>query len=173
MIRADSKRGFTLIEMMVVVAIIALLASVVLVFGDQARITARNTQRLQLVSDYRVALDLAYDANGKFPKTVGLYPLSDACLGTYPSGTCWSGFVYEEAAVDAVLNPYIPSAAEYPAVGLGGADGLLYASTGLDDYDLTWMLEGINKNCAPGRVQNGNYFGTGNTFCEFERNPAH
>jgi prepilin-type N-terminal cleavage/methylation domain-containing protein len=173
MICNRSKAGFTLIEMMVVIAIISLLASIILVGVDQARVTARNAQRMQQVSDYKVALELVYDAKGYFPGTFG-NPFNYACLGTYASGHCWAGLMSEVPAIDSALAPYIPSPAPYPDVGLSGFDGILYTSIGstvTPDYDLTWILEGVNRDCYPGRQQNPDYLGKGITYCEFERTP--
>jgi prepilin-type N-terminal cleavage/methylation domain-containing protein len=59
--------GFTLIELLVVVSIIGLLASVVLASLNQARIRARDTKRIAEVGAILTALSLFYDEHGRYP----------------------------------------------------------------------------------------------------------
>ena len=156
---------------MVVVSIIVLLASVVLVSADQARLSARNSQRSSIVQSYKVALELAYDANGMFPRTTGLgYPGDQVCLGVYPTGNCWYSSFVPEAAVQAAVSPYVPSPSPMPELGVLPRNGLVYYSPTNDDYCLAWILEGTNKDCTPGDVVDSN--SSGATYCKFERVPA-
>ncbi len=164
-------KGFTLIELLVVMSIIFLLASVTLVLADQARLNARNAQRSSIVQSYKVALELAYDANGMFPRTTGLgYAGDQVCLGVYPTGTCWYGGFTPQTAVQAAVSPYVPSPSPMPELGVTPRNGLVYYSPTNDDYCLAWILEGTNKDCAPGQAISGN--SGGDTYCQFERVPA-
>ena len=61
------KRGFTLVELLVVISIIGLLSSVVLSVLTTTRAKARDTQRIQALGEMRKALLLYYDTNGKYP----------------------------------------------------------------------------------------------------------
>jgi len=71
----SSKKGFTLIEVLLVVAIIAILAGIVILAINPSKQLAdtRNDQRR---SDVRTILDAAYqyaiDNNGTLPTTIGL-----------------------------------------------------------------------------------------------------
>ena len=65
-------RGFTLIELMVVITIIGLLASAVLAGLASARSKARDAQRIQAVKELQKALELYRNGNG------GNYPCSTA-----------------------------------------------------------------------------------------------
>ncbi len=77
--RRTKHTGFTLIEVMVVITIVGLLATVVLAAMTDARAKARDTQRVQMVKELQKALELYRNANG------GDYP----CAAAMPA--CVSG----------------------------------------------------------------------------------
>ncbi|MFA6520904.1 MAG: type II secretion system protein [Candidatus Gracilibacteria bacterium] len=87
-----SKKGFTLIEVLLVVAIIAILAGIVILAINPSKQLAdtRNDQRR---SDVRTILDAAYqysiDNNGTMPVTIGLSP-TEICRSNV---TCTGGLV--------------------------------------------------------------------------------
>ena len=66
----EAIRGFTLIEVLVVIAIISLLSSVVFVSLSQARVKARDSKRVQDLVQLRNALELYYSKNGRYPPRV-------------------------------------------------------------------------------------------------------
>jgi prepilin-type N-terminal cleavage/methylation domain-containing protein len=61
------KKGFTLIEILIVVAIIAILASVVLVGLAPAQQSGRDARRLSDLREAQNALELYYNAKGVYP----------------------------------------------------------------------------------------------------------
>lgn len=63
-------KGFTLIELLVVIAIIGILSSVVLASLNSARQKGRDAKRISDVKQIQLALELYYDANGKYPNVV-------------------------------------------------------------------------------------------------------
>jgi len=75
-----STRGFTLIEMLIVITIIAVLASMILVGMGGARAKARDARRIGDLHNVQNALELYYANNGTYP------------TGTYNSPTEWDTF---------------------------------------------------------------------------------
>lgn len=65
-------KGLTLVELLVVVSIISLLSSVVLGALSTARQKAQDTRRLSDMHQMQIALDLYYDAFGRYPDSDGL-----------------------------------------------------------------------------------------------------
>ena len=60
-------KGFTLIEMLIVITIIALLASIILVGMGSARAKARDSRRIADLHNVQNALELYFSKNGKYP----------------------------------------------------------------------------------------------------------
>lgn len=103
----QSQRGFTLIELMVVIAIIGFLASTVLASLSSARSSARDAGRLSDIKQLQIALELYRNANN------GLYP-------TNPT----SSQVVNMNSGTANITPYISPIPKDPTYT--GANGYLY-----------------------------------------------
>ncbi len=69
MFLSNTKRGFTLIEILVVIAIIGILSSVVLASLATSRAKARDARRIADLEEVKKALELYYDSNGAYPPT--------------------------------------------------------------------------------------------------------
>lgn len=65
----SSQRGYTLIEMLIVVSIIALLSGAILASVRQGRIKARDAKRKSDLRQIQTALALYYDTYGNYPVT--------------------------------------------------------------------------------------------------------
>src|SRR6056297_2839321 len=63
------KKGFTLIELMVVVAIMGLLAALAVISLNNARARARDARRISDVKQVQTALELYYLDNHQYPDT--------------------------------------------------------------------------------------------------------
>lgn len=59
--------GFTLIEMLVVAAIISLLSSIIISSVNEARAGARDAQRQSDLNSLRTGLAIYFDRNGSYP----------------------------------------------------------------------------------------------------------
>jgi len=73
------QRGFTLVEMLVVIAIIAILASIFLVGLQGFRGSAYDARRLSDVTNIQSKLELYYNQHGDYPDN-----LKDPDLGSLP-----------------------------------------------------------------------------------------
>ena len=65
------KKGFSLIELLIVIAIMAILGSLALGAFSTARKQGRDTTRKADLAQYKVALEQYYTANGSYPTTGG------------------------------------------------------------------------------------------------------
>ncbi len=70
-------RGFTLIEMLIVVAIIGILATFVLLGVGPTRVRARDARRISDLHQVQTALELYYGKNGVYPGTSDWQGLSN------------------------------------------------------------------------------------------------
>lgn len=100
-----SKRGFTLIELMVVIAIIGLLATIITASLGSARAKSRDARRVADIRIIQTALQLYRNDNGMFPKNIYCPSSGGAspCGSTPPLNGLWPTYI---AAV-----PKDPSAA--------------------------------------------------------------
>ena len=64
-----NKKGFTLIEILIVVAIIGILASVVLVGLGPLQRQGRDARRISDLKQVQTGLELFYNRNGSYPPT--------------------------------------------------------------------------------------------------------
>ncbi len=89
----NGKQGFTLIEILIVVAIIAILASVVLVGLGPAQQAGRDARRLSDLHQVQNGLELYYNKCGFYPGTAA----AGACTATNNAAT--NGYADMSAAV--------------------------------------------------------------------------
>jgi prepilin-type N-terminal cleavage/methylation domain-containing protein len=84
-----SKKGFTLIELTVVVAIIGLLAAVLFANFNEARMQARDKVRMTSLKEVQLALELYKAQNGVYPAQ-GCGSPASSNLATYSTWR-WAG----------------------------------------------------------------------------------
>jgi len=84
MFRRSSNRGFTLVEVLVAIAIIGALASVVMVSSGDSRAKARDVERNTEFDQVQIALRLFAEANGRYPDASDGVCTNDQSFG--PSG---------------------------------------------------------------------------------------
>jgi len=70
-LRKSFKEGFTLVELMVVIAIIGILATMLLLQLGTARAKARDAKRIADINQIRTAIEMFYDDNsGRYPTDI-------------------------------------------------------------------------------------------------------
>ena len=82
--RVSVARGFTLVELMVVVAIITLLTSLIMVNFVQTRGSARDGKRLSDLSQIQLALEQYFDRCSVYP--LKIYPTAGSDMTTINNG---------------------------------------------------------------------------------------
>lgn len=137
-----SKKGFTLIELMIVVVILAVLAAAVVprLAGrtQQARI---STAKMDISGNISVALDLYELDNGRYPSTEqGLSALITKPSSS-PTPTNWNGPYLKKRPTDPWGNEY-----KYASPGTHNNDYDLYSlgpdgTEGSDDDITNWEAE--------------------------------
>lgn len=97
MINKNNQSGFTLIEILIVVAIVGMLATVVFTSLSQARAKARDSKRKEDLVQLQKALEIYYNTNNGYPNT------NDTWWGA--TGSCGGSHGYSGA------TGYIPGLA--------------------------------------------------------------
>lgn len=165
--KGSAKQGFTLVELLVVLAIIGLLAVLAVIALNNARQKARNTKRNADIRQYVTAFELYYDSSSSYPY-IGS-PNAIRCLGDYDDNNCWqSGNRSESSAINNALAIYI---SQLPAGDLACLwEGYVYGhNTGLNPVlrYIEWFLEGTSRSCGVGQMQSANYQSSGCTLCRY------
>ena len=121
-----TSRGFTLLEMLVVIAIIGALVAIGYAALGEARAKARDTQRKTDLQMMQIALRLYAEQYGRYP--------DQGCVG-YAAGpgdnSSWGGCTAEEYAVGLAPN-FIPTLPKDPNQEYDIGRGFIYLSNGVD-----------------------------------------
>ncbi|MEI6396651.1 MAG: type II secretion system protein [Candidatus Taylorbacteria bacterium] len=129
-IRPFFDRAFTLIELMVVVAIIALLTGIIMTNLMQSKSKSRDTQRISDISQIQVALGLYFDRCNQFPSSLAIAENN----GNSSGGVCTAGITLG-SYISKIPSP--PSSGETYGYGLNGEN---------TDYVLHTSLENANPS---------------------------
>jgi prepilin-type N-terminal cleavage/methylation domain-containing protein len=89
----SSKSGFTLIELMVVLAVIAILITITIVIYGRVIRTARISKRAQDLAEVEKALGLYVSKNNSYPTTSGSYQSECASWGGVAADSVVPGLV--------------------------------------------------------------------------------
>lgn len=103
--KQTKKRGFTIVELLIVIVVIAILAAVTVVGYSGIQSQAKNTTFLAAMDAYEKAMRLYYAAYGTFPSTrldSGVY--EQTCLGEDFVAT--AGFSEGKCFSDAMIDSY-------------------------------------------------------------------
>lgn len=149
--RADTHKGFTIVELLIVIVVIAILAAITIVAYNGVQQRAKNSQVVSGVNAYIKALHLYKVDNGSYPS------INNPCLGAgYPEDQCWqgdSGVRSVNSTFDTVLGDYMKTkptlATTRFSIGIGNnmRAGAVY-STG--PSRIVYYLQGAGQNCGIG-----------------------
>jgi prepilin-type N-terminal cleavage/methylation domain-containing protein len=114
-----NQRGFTIIELLIVIAIIAILAGLVLNNFQGAQARARDTHRTTDINTLHSQLEVYFNDNGAYPQTftAATFPGMDAQALVDPDGNSIviNAAVANEAAANAVAAPTTNNEYQYIA----------------------------------------------------------
>lgn len=148
----STRGGFTIVELLIVIVVIAILAAITVVAFNGAQERARNAKTIAAVKDY-IKLYSSYAVDYDVYPGTGNY-----CLGTgYPGGLCWDNRTYTEstAANTGLLNytkslPNPSTARVYRNATDGYRAGILF----VNNNTLRYQLEGVDTQCGlPGATR--------------------
>ncbi len=118
------RRGFTLLELLVVISIIALLTSTILASTSVAHRKADDTRRYDDIHEVKLALENYYSSHAAYPSTGGQWWGTCSDYGSHPL-TGATGWVPGLAPSDIGVLPTDPS-----PLSTGGC--YIYRSDGID-----------------------------------------
>lgn len=163
--KPPQRAGFTLIELLVVISIISLLTAIIITSLQTSRDKGIDARKIQLVAEYRKALELYYSQYDAYPNFVAS---QKKCLGTNnPDGNCFAGILLQSATLNDNIDDYISGAPastdSVPLTGtLNGNDGD-YRGLGYEciteqdgsnppcvEYALFWMMKIPGASCQIG-----------------------
>lgn len=143
------QHGFTLIEVLVVIAAIGMMASIILVPINEARIKGRDTKRIADKNQVVEALNFYHINYGDWPDTSGQW----TCLAPSGDGNCFLNSVPPiNGTLASEINEYLPIFPKNNAnPNTGGYNRILYNNNvtvvGTSETKtgafLVWMQEGL------------------------------
>lgn len=153
--------GFTIVELLIVIVVIAILAALVLNNFSGVQLKARNAQTFHAVEAYKKGLEEYATVNGAYPN------YNWWCLGQgYPGGKCWGGNSYENQAMSDALRTTmgstLPLGSGPNLLAPGVTAGLVYTSPsgpftldGKPTAFIFYVVEGPNPFCQVGPIVSG------------------
>lgn len=150
-----NNKGFTLVELLVVISIIGLLSSFAMVSLTTARQKARDALRKGDMAQLRTALVLYYDDNGRYPICDNMHwnafwGVGDEPMGSAPEegSDCYINVIAPalESGTRPIMEyvPRDPMNEENNPASAGGRDDLLYRYISNDlgvEYAVIYYLE--------------------------------
>jgi prepilin-type N-terminal cleavage/methylation domain-containing protein len=174
----NNKFGFTIVELLIVIVVIAILAAISVAAYNNIQQRARNSARVSTAQSYVKLLMLHATQNGTYPAFT-----NGACLGSgYTASTCTNSTLtstYPSSATEqSAFNTQLASVGSIPnypklnttASGNGSESGAFVYNYGVTNETpargtrLIYFLEGENQDCGISRVSrntDGSMAGTG------------
>ena len=151
-------RGFTILELIIVVGIIAILSAIGLVAISESRTDARNTAVINQMLEYRKALELYHLEFGRYPgPTNPTARATERCIGG--TTNCWPGANSLDTYFATEIQAYMARPAHFDqgdnfgSPAYNGCTGTFFnnnASCTDQDFSLFYLLEGSSEDCGEG-----------------------
>ena len=149
------QHGFTIVELLIVIVVIAILAAISIVAYNGIQQRAHNTQLIAAAKSYKQAILIYKIDNGEYPPS-SIINTYAACLGEgYPDDHCWigpNGDYWVHASLDVALQEYIGTKPSVPTkyyaiTSLDSRAGLLYYPNNVQRSILEYLLDGADQSC--------------------------
>lgn len=118
------QKGFTIVELLIVIVLIGILAAITIVAYNGIQQRGRNAQTIAAVNSYKKGFMLYVAANGSYPAANGRF-----CLG---QSTCNGGNMASNATLDAglrtVMGTNLPPPSNGPGTNTAAQSPLFYTS---------------------------------------------
>jgi prepilin-type N-terminal cleavage/methylation domain-containing protein len=158
--------GFTLVEMLVVVAVIATIASIVTALVGDAKAKARDTKRRSDLNQIQVALELYRNEHGTFQVTGGGYLNGGQGWLSYENGSTYGTAVTRILYNEGYLaQPIIEDPLQSPGY-------MIYVCNGGQSYALSATLEFPTTRDITDIQTSCNGTGGGGAYTTFGKNVA-
>lgn len=186
--KSRSTAGFSLIEVVMVVAIIGVLVAIFIFSQSEARVKSRNAAVINQMNEYVKSLELYYSDNGLYPQTT-VNRRARFCIGDNSNldGDCMGSLTTDtsdnDSAANQALRVYMsalprfkqPIASyNYSSPAYSGCTdpnpAMPYSANSSctkDDFSLYFLLEGTNAKCGRAQVADPSLSGV-YTLCRYQ-----
>ena len=108
--RGQKQKGFTIVELLIVIVVIGILAAITIVAFNGIQTRANNTKTIDAVKQFVKAYGLYAAENGDYPNATGCLGegyASNRCLSQDGTAACWSTGAANATTVNTALRPYM------------------------------------------------------------------
>ncbi len=130
------KRGFTIIEVVTVVAIMAIMTTLVYSSFSNTRARSRDQQRVSDISTLQLSLEVYFNKNGQYPPTLAsLVPVYIASVPNPPTGA--ANYAYNYFPISTVSPSYAICTSYHLWTRFELSNQYLLSKKGFDSTSLT------------------------------------
>lgn len=170
--RVDNQ-GFTIVELLIVIVVIAILAAITVVAFNGIQQRGRNAQMISAAKSYVTGLKFYRTDRGNYPSA----PEYAVCLGKgYPADRCWTSTAnngtYDVSTVfNNEISEYIRTIPSVPVKtyqlqGTETRSGMVYyRNNPSGSQSIEYALEGSNQDCSLSGAAAQNISGNTTTKC--------
>ena len=168
--------GFTIVELLIVIVVIAILAAITIVAYNGIQDRARTTQTAASIEAYAKGLMQYATDNSTYPVSHGCLGAASKCINVANNGAvCFSlGGASDYAAFDTMMNQYLgsnlpaPSSATY-GCGSGGQYGgaYYYSADGQSAYIYAFLKRGTDCPTVGGAKLQVSTTTDGTQYCRY------